>query len=255
MTGRTEVELILDRYLADGPERVADRVIDVALDQVDHKPQRRATRVPWRYLEMTTLLKPALAGAAIVAVLLVGVLFLDRGMTGPGAAPVDPSPSPSPSASPTADPTDTADWKTYTSARYGYQMDYPLLGIASAASRDWELTDRNDNLTPGADKFMVEGPPESFLVTAFADDLPAGMAQAEWSAAYWEGAPEACTPSGPNARPITVGGVSGTLVDRRACGEGAHVVVFIDSRVHVFAIWREDQDDILEAFVSTVSFP
>jgi len=81
MTNRSELEQALDRYLAEGGEQVPDRVVDAALDQIDHTPQRHALRMPWRFPDMPYVLKSAMVGAAVVAVLIVGGVLLTRGPT------------------------------------------------------------------------------------------------------------------------------------------------------------------------------
>jgi hypothetical protein len=103
MTGRTEIELSLDRYLADGAERVPDRVIDAALDQIDSTSQRRALRVPWRFDDMPSVFKLALAAAAVIAVVLSGLL-LTRGPTGTTGGPAVGTPLPSAPAPAAATP-------------------------------------------------------------------------------------------------------------------------------------------------------
>jgi hypothetical protein len=111
MTGRTEIELALDRYLSEGAERVPDRVVDAALDQIDQTTQRRAVRVPRRFRDMPTFLKPALAGAALIAVLVVGgAVFLNGGGRPPtGTQPTRPAATrPTSGSSPSAAATDSS---------------------------------------------------------------------------------------------------------------------------------------------------
>ena len=53
MTSQRELDRLLDIYFDDGRDELADRVIDAALDEIDHTRQRRAMRVPWRFRTMT----------------------------------------------------------------------------------------------------------------------------------------------------------------------------------------------------------
>ena len=265
MTNRSEIERVLDRYLAEGAEQVQDRVIDAALDQVDHIPQRRALRGPWRFLEMPTFLKPALAGAAVLAVLVAGGLFLSRSSApsvgGPGLGTASPSASPIPSPSVSAPLPDTADWVTFTSERYRYEMAHPPTWTAAPATRDWSLeADRSDWTGHGAaDGFLGIYGGEEVLVTAFAADVPADMSADEWITAYYEpeeGAeppPPECVPSSKAIEPISVDGHAGTLVVNDSCGD-ARAFVITDGRMHVFAVWRVDREALLGAFLSTVKF-
>jgi hypothetical protein len=95
MTSQRELGRLLDAFFVEGSNELADRVIDAALDQIEHTPQRRATRVPWRL--RTTPMLTRLAAAAVIGVFAVGAaLYLARSPSGTGA----PSPTPGVSASP-----------------------------------------------------------------------------------------------------------------------------------------------------------
>ena len=91
MTGRSDVERLLDAYLAEGPESVADRVIDAALDEIDTTQQRRGPAVPWRTPSMRTPIRLLLVAAALAAAG-GGALLL-------GGAGDQPSPAPTSSPS------------------------------------------------------------------------------------------------------------------------------------------------------------
>ncbi len=268
MTSRSDIEHVLDRYLAEGAEQVPDRVIDAALDQIDHIPQRRTLRAPWRSQAMPSVFKFAMAGAAVVAVLVVGSMLMSRGPTpdvgGPGISTLSPSPlasvpasalSPSPSLA----ITDTSNWVPFVSERYGYEIAHPPTWTVAPATRDWSLdsVDRTNWMGHGvADRFHESAATFAVLVTAFADDLPAGMSEDEWITAYFEpaGEPvEGCGTSSKDVRPITVDGHPGTLVNEQPCSDTIAVVCF-DGRVHVFAVWRENQEALLESFLSQVKF-
>ena len=74
MTSQRELDSLLDAFFAGGPDQVADRVIDAALDQIEHTTQRRALRLPWRLPPMNTPIR--LATAAVIGVLVVGGALL-----------------------------------------------------------------------------------------------------------------------------------------------------------------------------------
>ena len=110
MTDQRELDRLLGAYFVEGTNELADRVIDAALDQIDHTQQRHTLRVPWRIPTMTTPFR--LAAAAVIGVLAVGgALYLIQpgrnGVGGPG-----PSPSTAPSAIPSAlaSPVPTSAW-------------------------------------------------------------------------------------------------------------------------------------------------
>ena len=94
MTDRRELDRLLGAYFADGTDELADRVIDAALDQIDHTRQRRALRVPRRFPTMTMPIR--FAAAAVIAALAVGGAFY---LLKPGQPAVGgPSPAPTPPA-------------------------------------------------------------------------------------------------------------------------------------------------------------
>jgi TolB protein len=84
-------------WLEDDPNTAPDQALDVVLAAFPSIKQRRADRVPWRFLDMSSPLKLAF-GAAAVAVVVGGVILF-----GPWRPPVNvaspPSPSPAASAS------------------------------------------------------------------------------------------------------------------------------------------------------------
>jgi hypothetical protein len=120
MTEQRELDQLLGAFFADGPDQVADRVIDGALVQIDHTRQRRAIRLPRRFQTMPMLTR--LAAAAVIGVLAVGGAFYlikpgqPAGVGGPSpasgvsASPSQPAATPAqtPAASPTAKPSPMA---------------------------------------------------------------------------------------------------------------------------------------------------
>jgi hypothetical protein len=106
MIDQRELDRMLGAFFNEGPDELADRVIDAALDEIDQTQQRRAVRLPRGYRAMSMLTR--LAAAAAIGVLAVGgALYLARpgqpGVGGPGptpgasAGPGQPaSPSPGP---------------------------------------------------------------------------------------------------------------------------------------------------------------
>ncbi|OGN85993.1 MAG: hypothetical protein A2X23_06310 [Chloroflexi bacterium GWC2_73_18] len=109
MTDQRELDRLLGVFFVDGADELADRVIDAALDQLDHTQQRRALRMPWRFSTMNTSTR--LAAAAVIGVLAVGgTLYLLQpgrpGVGGPGPTPsASATPTPAPTPSPTPTPT------------------------------------------------------------------------------------------------------------------------------------------------------
>ena len=114
MTDQQQLDRLLTSFFAMGTDELADRVIDAALDQIDHTPQRHALRMPWRFSAMTMTTR--LAAAAVIGVIAVGgALYLLK-----PNQPAVGSPSPTPRRDlqpvavatpgrPTAAPTPTPD--------------------------------------------------------------------------------------------------------------------------------------------------
>jgi hypothetical protein len=61
-------------WIEEGPTRAPDRPVDAALRTIESTPQERDLRIPWRLPTMTPLTR--LAGAALVAVIAAGAVFL-----------------------------------------------------------------------------------------------------------------------------------------------------------------------------------
>ncbi len=96
MTDQRELDRVLVAFFVEGTGELADRVIDAALDQIDHTRQRRAVRMPWRFSTMSSTMKllTRVAAVAAIGVLAVGgALYLTRpgqpaiGVASPTAAP------------------------------------------------------------------------------------------------------------------------------------------------------------------------
>ena len=92
MTSQRELDRLLDVYFDDGRDELADRVIDAALDTIDHTRQRRVMHVPWRFRQMTMPLR--LATAALIGALVLGGAFLFTGGSRPSTSVPAPSASP-----------------------------------------------------------------------------------------------------------------------------------------------------------------
>lgn len=104
MSTNSNFDRISEAWLAEGPTQLADRVVDAALDEVHLTNQRRRLTVPWRFNRMPNPLR--LAAAAVIGVLLVGVIYLNLpGRNDVGGQSQTPLVSPTPSASPTPAPT------------------------------------------------------------------------------------------------------------------------------------------------------
>jgi hypothetical protein len=96
MTDQRGLDRLLDAYFVEGTNELPDRVIEAALDRIDHTQQRRALGVPRR---LSTVNMPTrIAAAAVIGVLAVGASFYLFGSAQPDVG--RPSPTPSSSSSP-----------------------------------------------------------------------------------------------------------------------------------------------------------
>jgi len=106
MTDQRELDRMLGAFFDEGATELADRVIDAALDEIDHTQQRRALRLPRRFPTMNMYSR--LGAAAVIGVLAVAgtLVLVQRGQPGDGGSGPTPVPSASPSqpASPSPSP-------------------------------------------------------------------------------------------------------------------------------------------------------
>jgi len=96
MTDQRELDRLLGAFLAEDTGELPDRVIDAALEQIDHTPQRHAVRMPWRLPRMNIYTR--LAAAAILGLVAVGGSLYLAGLRQHQV--IGPSPTSSASASP-----------------------------------------------------------------------------------------------------------------------------------------------------------
>ncbi len=195
MNGHIDAERILDAYLAPQNDRLPDRVIAAALDDIARTPQRRAMRVPWRFPTMPALSRATgIAAVALVAVVGAGS-FMYLTSSRPGDTGSRPIPTPAPTAAVTPDPTvaptprcsqvapGICGWKTYTSAVYGYTISYPEdWVVADRATQKWRPGEPED--APSSDVFFNNAPPadddDSMVFFALQIPAPPGADLVSW---------------------------------------------------------------------------
>lgn len=110
MNQRSDIDRVLEVWMADGPSAISDRVVDVVAARIGVQRQRRAWPFPWR-TNMTAPIKLAAALAAVLIVAVAGFALFARpsGSNVGGTVPSAPAPSngtgstaPSVSAAPSA---------------------------------------------------------------------------------------------------------------------------------------------------------
>jgi hypothetical protein len=202
-------------WLEDDPDHAPEAVLETVVAAFPSIPQRRASGVPWRTRSMTmSMTSRLLAGAAAVAVVLVGGLFLLRpgGGSNVGA-------SASPSASGSTPPTALVLDQTFVSDRYGYSVAYPRAWTSFQSSLPWRSGD--ENMWGSGINDEVTGPGIRFSGAAQA--LAGGQTADAWLRDY--GSPIGALAgqgSGPADWPtVTIGGEQGWIdIDDRAASAG-----------------------------------
>jgi hypothetical protein len=252
-----EFDQRLADWLEDDPGSAPSQITVTVLAAL---PSIRQRRRPWfgvggRNLQMPSSIR-LLAVAAVLAVAGASALLLASGQPDPPPAwSVAPS-GPAVTPASTTGAIDTSRWVAFTSARYGYTIRHPADWETTAASRQWTLEqDRTDWISPAQDRIIDEEASYPIGWHGFAVDLPAGSSADQWIDAFFEGttAASGCLVLAADMPSITVGGYHGKLADQQACDDTI-AFVFVQPRMYVFTIGRENQVALFKAFLSTVSF-
>ncbi len=282
MSTNPDFDRSLSAWLAEGPAELADRVLDAALEEVHTTRQRPRAARPRRTSPMTSIRTWAAAAGVVVAVGLVGLLLLQRtggvAVPGPSAAPsaaglvttpssavtASSAPGLSPVPSPAASGISTADWTTFTSARYGYSLRVPPGWSQVQTSGRWKLA-RTDEQPKPADHLLgtspLDGSPgEEF--SAFAADIPAGTSTDAWIAAFFAPEPKPghtpCLDQQSNYGSVEVQGHQASLWTEShistACG-GTYAFVSVGHRLYAFELGGTGQEALLLALLTTVKLP
>jgi hypothetical protein len=103
-----DVTGIVRSWLGTDEHESAERVLNDVLLRLDSTRQRRSWWPTWKYDDMTTIPKLAIAAATVVVLAVVGINLLPAvgGVGGPAVTP-SPSPSPTPTSSATPGPSPT----------------------------------------------------------------------------------------------------------------------------------------------------
>ena len=105
-------------------------------------------------------------------------------------------------------------------------------------------------LTPAADRFIDKTAACQIALTAFALNVPAGTSEDQWITAYHKTDADSCGITIAKLVPTTVDGHP-RRIGNSTCSD-SQAFVFTANRVHVFAVWRDGQEPLLNAFLSTV---
>ena len=205
MTGRIEVERILDAFLAPENDRLPDRVIEASLSEIARTPQRHALRVPWRLPEMNTFARAA--ALLVVAAIAFGAVTLLVGRNGEvgGPSPAS-SATPEPSTPARSGPPLPALDATFNSPTYGYQIRYPTGWTVTPAAAPWPLGTNYGPGDPDTDHIVTPSGAARMRISAASLVLPSGLTMYDfrsYASPYsspFDGNP--CPPDAPLAGPV-----------------------------------------------------
>jgi hypothetical protein len=177
MTDRSDMDRILQVWMADGPAAIPDRVVDVVAARIAVNHQRRRAWPFQGRTNVTTQIKLIAGLAAALVVAVVGFNLLP-GLIGPGnptdAPTASATPAVAPTAAPTAAPTVAAVWPTWFTLEA--IRDANGAGILSAGSHSMQ------RFNPGFTYIAPEGWVNSHDEPDFFDLFPDTPA----NAAFWE---------------------------------------------------------------------
>jgi hypothetical protein len=244
-------------WLEDDPDNAPDVVLATVLAAFPSIPQQHASRVPWRFRPMTQTTR-LLAGAAAIAVVLIGGVLLLRpgGGTGPAAQPPSSAPSTSPAAT-GASPSGTARaplalTETFRSSRYAYSVKYPTGWTTTPATKTW--TTLQQNLWGSGYNDELKGTDIRFSGTSI--PLAKGQTADQWLAAYAAGGDVGSWPT------VTIFGQQGKIdYDGGPAGGGTIApggvmfdsVVVVGNRAYNFNMDGRVDRATFEAFLENVT--
>ena len=163
MTGQFDVDRVLEDWLAEGPNRLPDRVVNATVAQLDDIKQRKSSWLPGSN-RMYRLILPATGAAAALVIAAVALSSLFRGPSvgGPPGTP-------------------------FTSERHGYTVILPEGWTIEERPGTWPLGDFFDASTDsGVDYFERpnpdQGPPINLYLAS--QPIPTGMSFDEWAATH-----------------------------------------------------------------------
>jgi hypothetical protein len=237
---------LADFYESESPPRAPDWVLRSALQAIDDTPQRRVViRVPWRFPNMNTFAKVAIAAVVVIAVGALGLSLLGPpSSSNVGGQPTaSPSPSPSPTFGATIIPeSPPALTETFTSERHGFSISYPTGWVPRPATDPWTTDFPDFSQTTG--DVIYDPVLESNLWIMVASQPLSGRSAAQWVDDTMTGFNSAdfC---GPPSEPITIDGSQGQLCDSAAAvvsGDRGYVIKLYTSDDDPAAVAGFDQD-------------
>lgn len=270
MTVPRDPDAIVAAWLEEGPDVLPEstrRAIEVTTRTTNQA--RHLTWLPWRASNMNGMTRLALAGAAVLAVVVVGLFVLrpgtDRsgGVGGPGspvpsassapsASPL-PSASPAPSTSAIPEPPVGALSQAFTSPTFGYSIQYPA---------GWTVTPTTGEgpTGGGADDFVSAAGGWYFRALSVA--VPDGVVVDDWiRQTLTHSNDAACAPPRDTLESVTIDGREGRILG--FCGvplaPQIEATVVVEKRAYLFTLYdaqeaasEEEARALFDAFTATI---
>lgn len=163
MTGQFDVDRVLEDWLAEGPDRLPDRVVNATVAQLDDIKQRKSSWLPGSD-RMYRLILPAtgVAAAFVIAVVALTSFFRGPSVGGPPGTP-------------------------FTSERHGYTVVLPEGWTVEEQPGRWLLGDFFDATTDsGVDFFQRLDPDRGPRLNLYlaSQPIPTGMSFDAWAATH-----------------------------------------------------------------------
>jgi hypothetical protein len=243
MTANRDLENRLAAYYeSERPFRAPDRVLLDTVAAIDDIPQRRVLRrVPWRFPNMSNIVRMAAAAIAVIAVVAIGWAVYSNNQSGIGVQP-SASPTAVPSAAPTASPPPTLS-ETFTSEFFGMSIGHPAGWTVTSSAGPWITS------LPGVDdtRDTISALTAESLFIGLASQPLAGRTAEEWIAEIADDPEWGASCDTAETEPISVDGASGILA---YCPERPlHALVADASRGYFIVLYGSDDrawfDDIL----------
>jgi hypothetical protein len=258
MTDTNEFERISTAWLHEGPDQLADRVLDGALAEIHRTDQRRGPVALWRIPDMSLFMR--LAAALAIVAIAAGGGFLALRSQGQVAATASPSTS---ATVPASSPAGPLAWLGHDSSRYHYSIDYPANWTLVEGTEDWAPHTFPAPGGPAEDRFVSDKDPETWVLVT-SDALEPGEQLITRQAKLDQENATVCNMPGQpgglrNTSTVTLDGVDSRLEDwvcqeyfvlESFVGHGGRVYV-IDLASKNESIWRSERaafDRMLQTF-------
>ena len=232
-------------WLEDGPNRMSDRAVLSALEQIHTTRQRRAMWPAWRATPVSIFARVAAAAVLAVAVGLLAVNFAARPPDGSRVG--GPSPSPSPAQALSIPDLTT----TFVSPTYGVSFKYLDRGGLTPARELWDPVKQQADIDFDPAFDAVETGLSAYFEAASVE-LPDQVSTDAWVDAYVTPmAAGGCGVPRSQQAEITIDGQAGRVAE---CQNEIQATVVAGGRLYLFILSaaRSDARAFFDAWIATI---